>query len=67
MQTYKMEVRVHFAEPEKIAIIEEACREACRQVLGTAVLLSGKSKPEVKFITEDYIEGVTVHDITVPD
>lgn len=71
MQTLKIEVRVHFGDTnddkEKLKVVEDACRLAAQQVLGTAILLSGKSKPEAKFITEDYIEGVTVHDIAPPD
>ena len=63
MQTYKIEVRAHFADAEKKQVMEEACRQAARTVLATAILLSEKGTPEAKLFMEDYIEGVSPIDI----
>jgi hypothetical protein len=63
MQTYKIEVRAHFANADKKQVMEEVCRQAARTVLATAILLSEKGTPEAKLFMEDYIEGVTPIDL----
>lgn len=64
MKTYKLEVKAHFDDPGKQKAMEEACKDAARNLLSVAILLSApRSTPEAMVQTEDWIEGVTVHDL----
>ena len=65
VKTYKVEIKAHFADDVagKEAIMVQACRDAARSLLATAVMMSTNSKPEAMVQTEDFIDSITEHDI----
>lgn len=67
MKTFRIEIKVHFSDPEKEAVVLDACRQAARDVLATAILIADKSKPKAILETEDFIEGVELHELNDGD
>lgn len=64
MKTYKVEVKAHFDDDGKQKAMEEACKDAARNLLSIAILLSApRSTPEAMVQTEDWIAGITKHDL----
>lgn len=48
IQTYKIEIRVDFHDPEKDGIIQELVVETSRQLLSTAAIIADGAKPVIK-------------------
>lgn len=54
---FTMELRVDFADKEKLETMKDTWRSMARQALATADLLKDKVKPSIALFSDDFYEG----------